>query len=167
MKPRMVVAIIAAAFLASAPAQAQTTARDLQVMARAIGFVQGLPRGGVDVAVVAGPGADAVMAALSRGVSAGGVTLNARLVSASALARSGARVIIVPEGQTGAHAQIAAAARNLRAVTISTDMTCVRSGRCVVGIVANPRVEIVVSRTAATAARVSFADAFRVMIREI
>jgi hypothetical protein len=76
-------------------------------------------------------------------------------------------VIIVPEGQGGSHAAIAAAARGLHAVTLSTDMACVNSGNCVVGVAAEPRVEIVVSRAASGANGVSFAQAFRVMIREI
>jgi hypothetical protein len=95
------------------------------------------------------------------------VRLNPRRVSLADLAQSGARIIIVPEGQGASHGAIAAAARQLRAVTLSTDMSCVRSGHCVVGVATSPRVEIVVSRSAATASRVSFSQAFRVMIREI
>jgi hypothetical protein len=153
--------------MVGASAAADTGPRELQVMARAVGFVDGLPRGIIDAAVVDGPGAEAVMAAMSGGVSAGGVTLIARRIAPDRLAASGVRVIIVPEGQGALHAQIAAAARQLRAVTVSTDMSCVRSGRCVIGVAARPRVEIVVSRDAGRANEVSFAQAFRIMIREI
>jgi hypothetical protein len=159
-------ALIAAVAVFAASAEA-TTPRDLQVVARAVGFVNGLPRGVVNVAVVDGPGAEAVMSAMAQGVSAGGITLNPRRVPLNALTASGARVIIVPEGQSGAHAAIAAAARSMHAVTVSTDMSCVRAGRCVVGVASSPRVEIVVSRAAAAAADISFGQAFRVMIREI
>jgi hypothetical protein len=136
-------------------------------MARAIGFISGFPRGAVDVAVVDGRGAAAVMEAMARPVSAGGITLNARVVPLSELSRSRARIIIVPEGQSEMHAAIAFAAGELGAATLSTDMRCVRAGLCVVGVTSTPRVEIVVSRAAAAAAGVSFAQAFRVMIREI
>jgi hypothetical protein len=144
-----------------------TSERDLQVMARAAGFVEGLPRGSVPVAIVDGPGADAIVAAMGAGVAGGGVTLVPRKVAVGALASSGVRVIIVPEGQGAQHAAIAAAARGMHAVTMSTDMACVNSGNCVVGVSAEPRVEIVVSRAASTAAGVAFAQAFRVMIREV
>ncbi len=164
---RAIAALLAISIMFAPMAHAATTPRDLQVIARAVGFINGLPRGIVDVAVVDGPGADALIAAMGRGISAGGVTLNARRVSLGRLAQSGARIVIVPEGQGAAHGAIAAAARQLNAVTLSTDMTCVRSGRCVVGVATSPRVEIVVSRSAATASRVSFSQAFRVMIREI
>lgn len=141
--------------------------RDLQLMARAVGFINGLPRGVINVAVVDGSGADAVIAAMGRGVAAGGITLNPRRVALAELASSNLRVIIVPEGQSASHAAIAAAARSLHAVTVSTDMSCVRSGRCVVGVVTSPRMEIVVSRAAQRASGASFQEAFRVMIREI
>jgi len=158
-------ALLAASIVGAA--QANTTDRDLQVMARAVGFAEGIPRGALPVAVVDGPNADAVIAAMGAGVAGGGVTLQPRKVAASALAGSGVRVIIVPEGQGGSHAAVAAAARSLRAVTLSTDMACVNSGNCVVGVAAEPRVEIVVSRAASSASGISFAQAFRVMIREI
>jgi hypothetical protein len=167
LKTRLAAALLSICAMLVAQAHAATTARDLQVIARAVGFINGLPRGAVDVAVVDGPGADALLAAMGRGVSAGGVTLNPRRVRLSGLGASGVRVIIVPEGQGASHATIAAAARSLGAVTLSTDMACVRARRCVVGVAASPRVEIVVSRAAAAASGVSFAQAFRVMIREI
>lgn len=166
MKHKYALIALCAAF-ANAEALAQTTARDAQLMARAIGFANGLPRGAVDVAVVDGPGADELLAAMAGRVSAGGVMLTPRRVALSALADSGARVIVVPEGQTNAHSQIADAARAMGALTISTDMSCVRSHRCVVGVASAPRVEIVVSRAAARASGVSFARAFQVMIREV
>jgi hypothetical protein len=159
--------MLAACLVLAPDAQAATTTRDLQVIARAVGFLNGLPRGVVDVAIVDGPGADALLAAMGRNLTAGGITLNPRRVSVGALATSGVRVIIVPEGQGAYHAAIAAAARRLNAVTLSTDMSCVRANRCVVGVASSPRVEIVVSHAAAAEARVSFAQAFRVMIREI
>lgn len=136
-------------------------------MARAVGFVDGMPRGNLPVAVVDGPNADAIVAAMGAGVAGAGVTLVPRKVPVSGLAASGVRVIIVPEGQAGQQAAIAAAARGMHAVTMSTDMTCVNSGNCVVGVASDPRVEIVVSRAASTAAGVGFAQAFRVMIREV
>jgi hypothetical protein len=148
-------------------AQAETGARELQVMARAVGFIQGLPRGVVDVAVVDGPGADAVMSAMGAGVSGGGIMMLPRRVPLNQLAQSGVRVIIVPEGQNASHAAIASAARRIHAVRLSSDMSCVRAGHCVVGVAAQPRVDIVISRSAAGASQISFAQAFRVVFREI
>jgi hypothetical protein len=158
---------LAVALFCTAQAHAATTARDLQLMARAVGFVNGLPRGSVDAVIVDGPNAAALHALMGGGVSGGGVTLAPRRVALADLAGSGARVIIVPEGQASAHAAVAQAARQMNAVTVSTDMSCVRAGRCIIGVVAQPRVEIVVSRDAASAANISFGQAFRVMIREL
>lgn len=166
MKHRYAVLALCAVF-ASVDALAQSSARDAQLMARAVGFANGLPRGAIDVAVVDGPGAEAVLAVMGQRVTAGGVTLTPRRVSLSALGASGARVVIVPEGQAASHARIAEMARAMGALTISTDLDCVRANHCVVGVASSPRVEIIVSRSAARASGVSFAQAFRVMIREV
>lgn len=136
-------------------------------MARAIGFVNNLPRGAVDAVIVDGPNASTLHQLMARGATGGGVTLATRILPLEDLAGSGARVIVVPEGQGAAHAAIAAAARSLRAVTISTDLSCVHAGYCVLGVSTYPRADIIVSRAAADASRVSFSRAFREMIREI
>jgi hypothetical protein len=164
---RCVVGLAAVATLfAAAPAQA-TSARDAAVVARAVSFVQGGPTGEVSVAVVDGPGADAAVAAFGSGVAAGAVTLKARKVPLSALAGSGAKVVLVPEGQSGVHAEVAEIAKRMRALTVSSELSCVQAGHCVMGVRAEPRVEIVVSRAAAAANGVAFQSAFRVMIREL
>lgn len=160
-------AVAMLAVLAASVANAATTGSDVQVMARAVGFVSGLPRGTIIAAVVDGPNADSVVAAMNAGVNGGGVTLLPRKVPASGLVASGARVIIVPEGMESQYATIAAAAKSLHAVTVSTDMNCVKQAHCVVGVVARPRVDILVSREASKTNGVSFNQAFRIMIREI
>jgi hypothetical protein len=160
------VLVLATALGLAAPAHTATS-RDAAIIARAISFVQGGPTGEVSIAVIEGAGADAAIAAFGAGASAGALTLKARKVAVSALASSGAKVIFVPEGQAANQAAIASAAKSLRAITVSTDMECARSGNCVLGVAAEPRVEILVNRAAATANGVAFQPAFRVMIREI
>lgn len=156
------------AVFASLTTQANaTSAKDLQVIARLISFMENGPKGTVEVAVVDGAGADAAIAAFGGGVAAGPVTLKAKKVAASALAGSGAKVILVPEGQAANQAAVAAAAKALGALSISTDKSCAESGKCVASVQSDPKVEIVVNRAAATASKVSFQSAFRVMIKEL
>lgn len=165
---RKVLSIAAALVLVvSGPALAETGSAELQIMARAVGFVSGLPRGAQVVAIVDGPGAAQVMHTMGASVSAGGITLIPRLVSVDNLASSGARIIIVPEGQRAQHAAIATAAAHLNAISISTDMSCVRSNYCVVGVATRPRTDIIVSTAARDMNRVRFAQAFRIMFREV
>lgn len=83
-----------------------------QAIARAVGFVCGLPRGAVNVPIVDGPGADVLVAAMGRGIAAGGMTLSPCRVSVGALAASNLRVIIVPEGLGASHTPIATVARS-------------------------------------------------------
>ena len=167
MSAKWITALVAFTATIAGQARAETDERELQLMARAVGFVSRMPRGGVQAAIVDGDGADSLTAAMGGGVNGGGVTLLPRRVALRDLAESGVRVIIVPEGRGADFSAIAEAARRLHAVTLSTDMACVRAGQCVVGVTASPRVDIVVSRDAAMASGVSFADVFRVIFREL
>lgn len=50
---------------------------------------------------------------------------------------------------------------------ITTDIEQVRSGTCTIGIRSKPKVEVFVSRAAATATGITFSTVFRVMITEL
>ena len=60
----------------------------------------------------------------------------------------------------------AAAARRLHVPTISKEMACVQSSRCMLAFSSQPAVEIVLNHDAATSAGVHFNQAFRMLVRE-
>ena len=60
-----------------------------------------------------------------------------------------------------------AAAKAKKLITIGSEVGCATSGACVMSVSADPKVEIVVSRTAAAAVGAVFKAAFRMMIREV
>ena len=70
-------------------------------------------------------------------------------------------------GAASGDAGVFSAASSSGVMTVSTDMGCVESGNCVMGVQAAPSVRIVVNRGAADASSVSFAAAFAMMIEEI
>ena len=161
---------VAGALLAG-PAMAETNQRDLEVIGRALGFVEGASGSDRTVAIVYDAASEAEAQALSGamagGLSAGRVTLNARLVplaQASSLAGADAAVLL---GSASGDAGVFGAASSNGVMTVSTDMGCVQSGQCVMGIQSAPSVRIVVNRGAAQASSVSFAAAFAMMIEEI
>jgi hypothetical protein len=80
-------------------------------------------------------------------------------------ALGGAEVLFVTRGVN--YAAVGAEARARRVITIGSDIACVRSGACVIGISTDPTVEIIVNHTAAAAVGASFKAAFRMMIQEI
>lgn len=166
----LLLAALAGSVLA-APAMAETTTRDIEVIGRALGFMEGASGSDRVVAIVYDPAseaeAQALAGAMDGGLSAGRVTLTGRLVPASDIGSvSGAHAAVLL-GAAASDAGIASAANGSGAMTVSTDMSCVESGGCVMGVQSAPSVRIVVNRGNAEAASVSFAAAFAMMIEEI
>jgi len=154
-------------------ANAATTEKDLQVIARAAAFTEGLAKGELKAAVVYDAGsasskadADGIAAIMGGGLSASGVTLKPVVMSSGSLGGlAGVNIVIVASDSAAVHGSVFSAAGNK--LTVSTDMSCVKSAKCVMGVASDPKVEIVVNRNAASGAGVSFAQAFRMMISEI
>ena len=109
--------------------------------------------------------ADQLQALLGSGLDApGGVRISGMLVPISDLAKlSQAKLAFVTTGNKGAFDAIAAASAGI--LTMSTDLDCVRSNKCVLGIVSKPSVTIFYSRAAADAAKISFAEAFAMLAK--
>ncbi len=51
-------------------------------------------------------------------------------------------------------------------MTISAELSCVRTGICAVGIAGTPHVEVIVNRQLSAMSGVDFAEAFRMMVTE-
>ncbi len=161
--------------LASAmPAHAETSKKDIQIASRAVAFMTSAPTGAVTAAVVYDPAnpaskvdADAIVAAIGGGLKAGKATLSAKLVATDNLAdMTGARVAFIADGTGAQHAAIFADASAQSILVISTDMSCVDAGNCIVGVASKPKVSIVVSKAARAAAGIDFKPAFLMMVKE-
>lgn len=168
---RFLILPVLAGALFSSPVFAETSQRDLEVIGRALGFMEGVDGSDRTVAIVYDPAseaeAQALAGAMSGGLSAGRVTLNARLVPAADTGSLGGAHAAVLLGSASGDAGIFSAASSAGVMTVSTDMSCVESGNCVMGVQSAPSVRIVVNRGAADASSVSFAAAFAMMIEEI
>ncbi|WP_300532193.1 hypothetical protein [Maricaulis sp.] len=162
---------VAAGLLLAAPAAAETTTRDLEVIGRALGFVENQSGSERVLAIVhdassAGE-AEALLTALSGGLRAGRVTLTGRLVSSAELSGlDGAHAAVLIGGAAG-DPSIAQAINAAGILSVASDMGCVEAQGCVMGVQSAPSVRIVVNRANADAASVSFAAAFAMMIEEI
>ncbi len=160
--------------LAAAPLSAHAdAAKDLQVAGRALTFLENGPTGKATLGVVFDPSKpasvaekNAVMAAIGGGLSAGALTLVGKPVEAGDVAGvSGVAALYITTGVNAG--PVGAAAKGKKIITIGSDMSCVTSGACVMSVSADPKVEIVVSRSAAAAVGAVFKAAFRMMIREV
>ncbi|WP_420403265.1 hypothetical protein [Nisaea sp.] len=169
---KLVLALLVAGLLPF-EVQAGMSERDLQVAARTFGFVSGIPKGEIVVAIVHDP-ADAASKAEAdelNGLMGGGLkvakhNLKPKLVPVSALDFSGTQVAIVTSGLSGSFAPVFAAASAANVMTISTDFACVDSKQCVMGVAAQPAVKIQVSQAASKATGLEFSQALKMMITE-
>ena len=152
---------------------ASMTGRDVQVMARALGFMRPTPTGEAWVAVLFAPGdpasrqdADRLTVLFGDGVRTSGAVLRARPISADALSSDarGYAALFLASGAPADAALAAARVRHIACVTAALEL--VEAGRCTVWVRSDPRVEIVVSHAAAQSCGIEIAAAFRMMIRE-
>ncbi|ALL14305.1 hypothetical protein [Caulobacter henricii] len=160
--------------LAAAPLSAHAdAAKDMQVAGRALTFLENGPTGKAILGVVFDPSKpasvaekNAVMAAIGGGLNAGTLTLTGKPVEAGDVAGvSGVAALFITTGVNAG--PVGAAAKGKKIITIGSDMACVTSGACVMSVSADPKVEIVVNRSAAAAVGAVFKAAFRMMIREV
>jgi len=148
-------------------------AREVQVAGRTLTFLDNGPTGKVIFAVVFDSSKaasvaekDEVMAALGSGMSVGSATVVGKAVDVAALPSAGdAGAFYLTHGVN--YAVAGAFAKSKKILSISSDMACVESGACVMGVAASPKVEIVVNTATANAVGAHFKAAFKMMIKEI
>lgn len=173
LKLRGLAAVAAMAALCAPAAAHADAAKDLQVLGRALTFLENGPTGRLTIGVVFDPAKpasvaekDQVIAALSGGFSAGGLTIVGAPVPVSAIGGAGGvGALYVTNGVN--YGAVGAAAKAAKKLTVSSGTACVTAGACVVGVTTAPKVEITVNRAAATGVGASFKAAFRMMIKEI
>ena len=80
---------------------------------------------------------------------------------------SKARVAIIMQNTQSSMGAIAAAANANHVLTMSSDLSCVKSGKCVLGMVTEPSTEIYYNKAAGEAAQIKFAPAFLMLVKLI
>jgi hypothetical protein len=167
-------AAIVVTTLSCGAAHAQPTAKDSQVIVRALTFLESPPTGTADLAIVFAPASsDSVSQAqtlaglFAGGITVGHLTLRPRLVPAVDLpALSNVAAIYVAGDLGPLIPALSAAGRRLHVPTLSTDMACVDRGACMIGVSTAATVRIVLNRAACLAAGIVFIQAFRILVTE-
>ncbi len=157
-----------------ASARADVTPKDLQVMARALGFTEKPPTGEVTIGIVYAPAnpqsakeAEDVQKLMGDGLKAGAIVLKPKLVKIDAVADADAGAFLLTEGVGAEASKLAAATKAKQKPCVTIDIPQVQSGACVMGVKSEPKVEIIVNKAAAADSGVSFAASFRMMITEL
>lgn len=150
---------------------ASLSPQDVQVLGRALAFLQSPPPSG-ELAIVYAAGnaasqqdATSIAAEIGDGLHAGNAVLTPRAIADSALAGHAFVVAIAAAGANGAAVRAAIAEQH--ALCVTADLAAVTAGTCTMAIRSEPRVDIVVNHAVAVACGVEFVAAFRMMIREI
>jgi hypothetical protein len=162
------------AAVAAYPAQADVTAKDIQVMARALGFAEKAPTGEIRFGIVYAPGnaasvkqAETVQKLLGDGLKAGNLVLKPVLVNIDEAAAADVGAFLLIEGMGADGAKLAAVTKSKQKPCLTIDIPQVQSGSCAMGIKSEPKVEILVNKAAADASGVTFGASFRMMITEL
>jgi len=134
------------------------------------------PSGVLSVAVVYDPAsseskadAESIKSNIDSGVGVpSGLKMTSRLVSISGIDKlTDVRLAFLASGISPAGFDSVSKAASSGMLTISTDIACVRTNKCVLGIVSKPRVAIYYSPAAAEAAHINFASAFLMLVKQI
>ena len=155
-------------------AGAATDRRDLEVMARSMGFLAGVKRGEVVLGVVVDPTIEAsraeatsVRESVEAGISAAALEFSSKDVPVDRIDElSGIDLILVTDGLVDHHSKIFEAASRRGILTVSTDERCVDSGKCVMWVQGSPSVRIVVNKQAASESSIRFQTSFRLLVTE-
>ncbi len=159
--------------LIPAPAHAEVTPVDLQIAARALGFMERPLSGNVRLGVVYDPAedgsmanADAVVTSLGARLKAGNLVFEPVAVNIDAALIAPVDVLFLPDGVEDRGMKIARATAQRRLPCITLNVSEVQSGNCVLGIQVDPKVRIYVNRAAAAASDITFVSVFRMMVTE-
>jgi ABC-type uncharacterized transport system substrate-binding protein len=159
--------------LASGTAHAQFAMSDLQIAGRALGFLDKPLQGEVVAGIVYSPTnaqsaseAESLKRLLGDGLRIGNVTLKPVLVPVADVEHATAALFLLTGGVDDVN-RVADAARLRRIPCITTDLARVKSGACAIGILSQPKIEILVNRSAAAGSHLSFSTVFRMMITEM
>lgn len=166
--------IMLAAIILPAAAQAQVTAKDIQVAARVLNFTSPAYTGTVKMGIVYDPAVaasaadeQALAGLLGSGLAVGSVTLVPVPVPIANLASASADVFFLTSGLGTAAAAVGTQAAAAKKLCITTDIAATKAGDCAVSVQSDPKVQITVNKAAASASGVSFASAFLMMVTEI
>ena len=149
---------------------------DLSVAFKTIPLLKNKINGDAKVAIIFDPtnavsvaDANGIKNLLNEGFEApGGVKLVPILVAVTELSTlSGVRLALLTSGLSQAeYESISIATSAHEILTISTDLTCVKAAKCILGIVTEPHGEIYYSPAAAAAASISFTSAFTMIVKQ-
>ncbi len=165
---------MAVAGLLPLPAHAAVSAKDIQVVARVLGFTTTPLTGNVKMGIVydaanAGSAADeqALLGILGSGLTVGALTLIPVPITIDKLGSTPAGFLFLTAGLGAEAAKVGSQANAAKLLCITNDLAATQAGSCAVTVQTANGVQITVNKAAAQSSGVAFASAFMLMITEI
>lgn len=166
MKKRLLITVTSLMLLFMYNAAYADSTKDIETIARSIGFVNGGPKGSVQMDILYDPNNPASIEhaneieRLSDGIG-GKVKLTGKKVNSIESAQS--QVIFMTRGTEELYSAALNQAAQNKGLTVSTDEECLGSG-CVLVVKTQPSVDILVSTKAAEQTRTEFSSVFSMMV---
>lgn len=168
------VCLLLGCLLQAPAALAQTEARNLQVLARTLGFMDPPMKGRLTVGILYDPASTAAQRDASSlaglfagGLRSGGLTLEARMVPIGEAHGADVDLFLLSRGNGDRAAALVPVLKSRKLPCLSTDLDQVRAGHCTIGLQSAPRVEILLNTRLAADSDMAFASVFRMMIKEL
>lgn len=168
------VALALVALTAASSAWPQVTDTEFLVAARAIGFIDSLHPGALNVGIVYTPRnaqseqqARELAAFMGEGRRVGNFTLKPVLLPIDQISTRGVGLFLLTDGVGQDAKQVASVSHARKLPCLTYDLAQVRAGNCTIGVRTEPRIEVLVNRASAAASGTEFAAVFRMMITEI
>jgi hypothetical protein len=154
-------------------ADAAVTPVELQIAARALGFMEKPLSGNVRLGIVYDPAdaqsrasANAVVKLLGTGLKAGSVVFLPVLTNIDQAMGAPVDAFFLPGDVADPAKKISRATASRKLPCITLNIRQVRDGDCVLGINVDPKVEIYLNRAAAEDSGTTFVSVFRMMVTE-
>ncbi len=146
--------------------------KDVQIMAKAIGFLEPPPSGPAIVAIAYDPAdpaskqdAEELAGYFGDGLKAGAATLKPKVTEVGKLSAGGFIAVVTASGVKSD--QVFSVTRSQHVACVTPDASAVQSGQCLMSIKSSPKVEILISRSAMSGSSVEFGSAFLLMAHEL
>ena len=156
-------------------AHGATTVKDVLISVRTLIFLTSPPEGLSDFGVIYDPDIkesvmdkDAVYDAIDGGTPIGQAVIRTAPIPVAEIERIyGYKYLLITSGMDSYIPQIQKMVSGKGIVTISTNLSFVMSGKCVLGVTSDPNIKVILNRAAAKDAAVSFSTSFRMMIQDM
>jgi hypothetical protein len=147
---------------------------DLMVGMKTLPLLNNKITGNIKIAILFDPGlansrheAEAIKSIIDSGLDLpGDLNADGIIIPTNQMEKmAGSKIAIITSNLNAYYNAISNAAILNRVLTISTDLDCVRENKCILGIVSKPRVEIYYSKVAAENAKITFEQAFTMLVK--